>query len=273
MPTPLIIQVDTVDAGVWLDRLLLVLVVLLMAAAWWLETPYNVLWLALFGAVAWGVPRLLFGSGRAADAAAQRHRTMNALDGSRRRFSPASLCAQARSPVLHKPWALRVEADGSLSCRWTPDARWMPVERLQTLQLGPLLQLRFQALRHPGDSLAGAGIRPGAAAPSCPEPGTQGGPVARSSPGAAFPLNESVPAGQNAPLARGVESGAIDPITYAAPKSTESAASALMTEASPMQQPEAAWQHAACLLWMPRLPAEEAAALRRWLLWRQRGGH
>ncbi|MDO4682548.1 MAG: hypothetical protein Q4B17_07145 [Lautropia sp.] len=239
MPTPLTIQVETVDASVWLDRLLLVLVVVLMAAAWWLETPYNVLWLALFGAVAWGVPRLLFGSRRAADAAAQRHRTMSALDGSRRRFSPASLCAQARSPVLHKPWALRVDADGSLSCRWTPDAPWAPVESLQTLQLGPLLQLRFQA-RMAGDP--------------------------------ASPLTESDPSGQNAPLARGVESGAIDPITYAAPTSTGSAASALMTEASPVRQPEPALQHAACLLWMPRLPADEVAALRRWLLWRQRGG-
>lgn len=44
-----------------------------------------------------------------------------------------------------------------------------------------------------------------------------------------------------------------------------------------LDSPEASWlesltQQGSCILWLPRLPAHEAAALRRWLLWQKRGG-
>lgn len=35
---------------------------------------------------------------------------------------------------------------------------------------------------------------------------------------------------------------------------------------------ESLTQQGSCLLWLPRLPADQAAALRRWLLWQKRGG-
>ncbi|MDO5103871.1 MAG: hypothetical protein Q4D91_13435 [Lautropia sp.] len=281
MSNPLIISVEAVEVGVWFDRLLVLLVLVLMAAAWWLETPYNLVWVGVFAALAWGVPRWLHGPQRAAEAARLRHQAMQAVDaasGRSRRHDPASLCAQARSPMLHKPWALRFSTNGQLACRWTADAPWVVAFGVQSLWLGPLVHLRFQA---PFDETpvpaspagprtpAGACGRQMAHASLAERAGGQGESATCPASDIAEPLSVS----GNVPPAGGVESGRIDPIPYAAPTSTESAADALMATASPQPAGEALRRHASCLLWMPRLPAEEAAALRRWLLWRQRGGH
>lgn len=284
MSKPLIITVEAVEVGVWFDRLLVVLVLALMAGAWWLETPYNLLWVGLFALLAWGVPRWLHGPRRAFEAARLRHQAMRAVDGGNRRSgpcNPASLCAQARSPVLHKPWALCFDTDGQLGCRWTAEAPWVRASSVESLQLGPLVHLRFQApLQTPldGKRLSATPV----AKDGLPWPddahGVQGADEHEQ--GAGEPAGPPVPdvpqqaaTGRNVPPACGVESGRIDPIPYAAPTSTESAPAALMGQASSQVAGEAPPRHASCLLWMPRLPADEAAALRRWLLWRQRGGH
>lgn len=285
MSKPLIISVEAVEVGVWFDRLLVLLVLALMAAAWWLETPYNLVWVGVFAALAWGLPRWLHGPRRAAEAARLRHEAMRAVDTTRRHpngYNAASLCAQARSPVLHKPWALRFDTDGQLGCRWTAEAPWVRVSVAQSLRLGPLVHLRFMA---PGveasvpPAAGGRGAREasegGLRARHTMADGTVAAEEASGAASASAPCPAKLaPDNQNIPPACGVESGRIDPIPYAAPTSTESTAAALMTTASPKQRAgEAPWRHASCLLWMPRLPAGEAAALQRWLLWRQRSGH
>lgn len=47
---------------------------------------------------------------------------------------------------------------------------------------------------------------------------------------------------------------------------------ATVSEAPPHAS-QAAIQRGSCLLWLPRLGPAEAATVRRWLVWRKRGGH
>lgn len=47
---------------------------------------------------------------------------------------------------------------------------------------------------------------------------------------------------------------------------------ATVSEAPPSAS-QAATQRGSCLLWLPRLGPSDAATVRRWLVWRKRGGH
>ena len=53
--------------------------------------------------------------------------------------------------------------------------------------------------------------------------------------------------------------------------STESPRRSLESGSAPEAQ--AAIQRGSCLLWLPRLGPADAATVRRWLVWRKRGGH
>lgn len=260
LPESLLISVRQAGVDSMADRLLLVLVVSLMIAAWWLETPYNLYGLAILVLLAWGVPWLIHGRDRAARAAA----AAAARGAGGRRFNPASLCAQARSPACRCPDALLIDARGRLKVRWDGQADWQPAHGLRILQLGPLLQLRFVAsppaplsslAAAPADQALPAG--PTGQQPLAVRQGDMNGGAARREKG----LQDG-----------GVESAAIAPITYAGPASTDAPAEALCPEAGLSGATCMMGQAGSCLLWIPRLPVADAVALRRWLLWQQRGG-
>ena len=68
---------------------------------------------------------------------------------------------------------------------------------------------------------------------------------------------------------RSLESGSA-PETQALMPSPVQAAT--VSEAPPSAS-QAAIQRGSCLLWLPRLGPAEAATVRRWLVWRKRGGY
>lgn len=171
------------------------------------------------------------------------------LNACRRRAAacnPGSLCAQTRVDYLC-PEALKVDADGTLFVRWPGDVAFLPVSQLRVLHLGPLLQL----------ALATTPAVPSAATPSDQRVAEQC--LYRMSDNSTLEMRHAVPI--------------TDGDTRASPdSSTDEGARPLLGRPLPAQVAETGSQHGSCLLWLNRLPPAEAAALRRWLLWRRRGG-
>lgn len=187
------IQVARAEIGRRFDQLLLLLVVLAIAVAWFSEPgqPWRFVGLAALLGLSWFIPRFLNGNRRAG--------TCN----------PASLCAQSKVRYA-QPAVLQTDDEGRLRVRWTGDAPWLEAREVRTLWLGPLLHLAV---------------------------GTDAPPVQPAS-------TDSM----SHPLGSG---------------STPTSAEAL----------DPSLQRGSCMLWLPHLPDAEAAALRRWLVWRRRGGN
>lgn len=68
---------------------------------------------------------------------------------------------------------------------------------------------------------------------------------------------------------RSLESGSAPEAQALTPSPVQAA---IVSEAPPSAS-QAAIQRGSCLLWLPRLGPTDAAAVRRWLVWRKRGGH
>ena len=68
---------------------------------------------------------------------------------------------------------------------------------------------------------------------------------------------------------RSLESGSAPEAQALTPSPVQAAT---VSEAPPCAS-QAAIQRGSCLLWLPRLGPAEAATVRRWLVWRKRGGH
>lgn len=240
------IDIRQADIGPVFDRIIVALVLFAVLAAW-LAEPGHPLAFAGFAALlllSWFVPRLLNARSRRA---------------SRR---PRGLCAQARVDYLRIA-ALRIAPDHALQVRLPGESAFMPVTQVRPLHLGPLLHLAFAAAA-PSAATASS-QRPDALQAL---PGSEG--FAASS--AASVASSSIAPGFST-LQTTLEISPSVPITgREQSSSTDEGPQPLLDNSSGGPAPEISLRHGSCLLWLNRLPDADAAALRRWLLWRQRGG-
>ncbi|MDO4904985.1 MAG: hypothetical protein Q4A16_05485 [Lautropia sp.] len=296
MPQAVFIPVAKVDVSLRAERLLLSVVLALMAAAWWLDDHFNLLWLTLFILSAWGLPRLLHGAGRARRAAQQAAAVAPARGS--RRFDPDGLCAQCASPRMRRPVELALADDGVLYLRWVAGGGWVVAEQLRALPLGPLVYLHFVAPlgvtardRDPSVPQACAVLN-GSGPPVDPVVATEKVSGLVQTPAAhGLDMSRDLVVGLGGDRAviddagqpshvkllqaqsDGLESGTIAPTTETSSASTDSGPSALKAGVDHGSACAEPMSDGSCLLWIPRLPAQDAAALRRWLLWKRRGGH
>lgn len=236
------IDIRRADIGPVFDRIIVALVLFAVLAAWLAEPGHPLAFAGFAGLLllSWFVPRLLNARSRRAS-----HR-------------PRGLCAQARVDYL-RPEALRIAPDHALQVRLPGESAFIPVAQVRPLHLGPLLHLAFAA------------AAPSAATSSSQPPDAPQAPS--GSEGYAAPSAASAASSLAASGFSTLEIPPSVPITGREPSSsTDEGPQPLLDDSSGGPAPEISLRHGSCLLWLNRLPDADAAALRRWLLWRQRGG-
>lgn len=254
-----VIHVRQAEVGRLFDRLVVMLVLLAVLAAWLAQPGHPLAFAAVMGllALSWCVPRFLNARQRAAGAC-----------------QPGSLCAQTKVDYL-SPEAIRLGQGGSVDVRWPGETAFSQVTDLRVLHVGPLVQIALSSCsgvaRTRSDQPPGQASRPSA------EPLLHGQPAAATpSPiplAASTAQPGSLPISSSSPEFPTLEITPSVPITDRdADSSTDSAAQPLMSRSFGSSPSGAISQRGSCLLWINRLPPVEAAALRRWLLWRRRGG-